>query len=213
MNQGQFYSDIIKLSFFALLVLLCACAKWPDIVESKADIESLPLNVTSIRARGLSDDDIPVLKRLQSLMHIYFDDGWAVKDAKITDKGLSYLSELQLPLLQVVMLGNCNKITDEGLKYIATIKTVKQLSLRSCTGITDEGLRNLTGMPNLQTLDLRNCQNITDQGIMNLKGIKQLRRVLLGGCKNVSAEGVKKLQELMPNCSVEKNDEEASTGG
>ena len=213
MKRGQIYSDILKLSFFAALVLLCACGKWPDIVESKKDIESLPLNVTSIRARGLSDDDIPFLKRLQSLMHLYFDMGHAVKDANITDKGLSCLSELQLPILQVVMLGNCNKITDEGLKHIAKIKTLKQLSLRSCVGITDEGLRNLTGMSTLQTLDLRNCQNITDQGIMNLKEIKQLQRMLLGGCKNVSAAGVKKLQELMPNCSVEKNDEEASTGG
>ena len=62
MKKKLFYNSIFKLSFFAALVLLCDCEKWPDIVESKTDIESLPLNVTSIRARGLSDDDIPFLK-------------------------------------------------------------------------------------------------------------------------------------------------------
>jgi hypothetical protein len=203
-NRMVFAAEDIKniISLFIVVLWINSCGKWPDIVNSKADIESLPLNTTSVRARGLSDDNIPALVRLQSLMHIYFDDGWAVEEAKITDKGLQYLSELKLPLLEHIMLGYCYKITDSGLQYLSKIKTLKGLGLRACTGITDRGLPHLVNLSSLEWLDLRESANITDTGIMTLANMKNLKDLLLGGCKNVSPEGIKRLQALMPNCKV-----------
>jgi hypothetical protein len=173
-------------------------------------VESLSVEVTSIRARGLPDKDILSLIRLQNLKVIFFDDGQAVLDAQITDHGLKNLASIQLPNLKILMLGYCYNITNNGLRYAAKLKTIENLSLMACTGIDDNGLQYLVEMPSLERLDLRGCPNITDQGIMVLAKMKNLKELLFSGCKNITPEGVKRLQALMSNCKVEKDENEWS---
>ena len=200
------YFLIIYWSVF----LIANCGKWPDIVNSKKDIDSLSVEVKSIRARGLPDKDIPSLIGLNNLRTIFFDHGNAVKDAKITDYGLNNLAIIQLPNLQRLMLGYCYNITNNGLQYIAKLKTIKNLSLMACTGIDDNGLQYLVEMSSLEWLDLRGCPKITDRGIIVLAEMKNLKEILLGGCKMVTPDGIQKLQALMPNCKVIKDEHEWS---
>ena len=50
-----------------LLLITQGCGDWPPVVDSKRDVERLPISAPSVRARGLSDDDIPSLSRLREL--------------------------------------------------------------------------------------------------------------------------------------------------
>ena len=190
--------------------LIFSCGKWPDIVNSKNDIMKLSPDVTSIRARGLPEEDFPSLKRLNSLKTLDFSGGHAIEDAKISDQGLLILSNLQLQRLDTLTLGYCYKITDAGLKDLPKMITLKWISLMACTGITDNGLRYLVPMSNLQAIDLRGCPNITNKGILILAEMKNLKGLLLGGCEKVTIGGAIKLRALMPNCKVIKDEKEWS---
>src|SRR5579872_6439183 len=79
--------------------------KWGAIVSSTADIQAAAPSTTSVRARGLADEDIPSLAFLPHLQDLDFFGGWAVERAKLTDKGLHHLSELDLPCLNTLFLG------------------------------------------------------------------------------------------------------------
>src|SRR4051812_11244740 len=100
---------------FLLLIALLGCSgcgDWPPIVDNKADNQRLARSTASVRARGLSDSDIPALARLRQLRTLDFSGGQAVKRAKITDRGLAELATLDLPHLETLTLGYCDQITD-----------------------------------------------------------------------------------------------------
>jgi hypothetical protein len=191
------------------LVLLCGCGQWPEIVSCGEDIDSLPVQTISIRARGLADEDIPRLSRLQNLQILDFGGGHKSMAAKITDHGVRSLAYLQLPGLETLTLDHTS-ITDDGVCEAAQIKTVRWLSLMACSGVTDKGLSLLVTMTNLAALDLRGCTNITDSGVLHLSRMVSLKEVLLGGCKGVSIEGVESLRASLPACRVEKDEREWS---
>ena len=160
--------------------------------------------------RSAQDDNIPGLKRLndEPIEAVDFSRGCGVMDARITDRGLQYLSEPSLlPNVNWLGLGYCRNITDEGLRHIATMEKLKALLLQGCKRITDKGLVHLAGMKNLEGLDLRGCPEITDEGLIVLSELKNLRSLMLGGCKQITPEGVQKIQTLMPNCNVRKDDD------
>jgi len=193
-----------------VVAALVSCGKWPPIVESARDVRRLDANETSVRARGLPDEDIPSLAHLENLDYLDFSGGWAVKKAKISDAGLKALSEVPFRRLDTLSLGYCDRITDAGLTNLVGMKTVRWLSLMVCTNITDNGLSNLTSMTTLHALDLRGCPQITDKGLTHLARMTNLRQVLLGGCPNISESGVQQLQKALPACRVEKDEQEWS---
>jgi len=162
----------------------------------------------SVRARFMSDEDIPSLARLKKLRRLDFSSGSAVGLARITDEGLSRLSGIDLPLLEQLDLGHCAGITDAGLAHAGTMHQVSYLSLMACARITDAGLSHLMGMRNLTGLDLRGCDGITDRGLQTLATKIGWHRILLGGCKNITADGVARLQTTAPNADVAKDEVE-----
>ena len=102
----------------------------------------------------------------------------------------------------------CNKITDEGMKYVARIQTLKYLSLAACSHITDAGLANLANSSSIETVDLRGCTAISDRGLSHLAIMPKLKEVSLGGCTNVSETGIEMLRKAFPNGKIEKDDQE-----
>ncbi len=191
-----------------LAFVLSGCGYHPPSVDSRAEVLRLDQAHLALRVRGLPDEDIPSLASRTDLRMLFFSDGHAVMEAKITDHGLRELARLRLPDLHLLDLGYCGKITDAGLVHVSRMSTVTRLSLMACPGVTDEGLRNLQGMKNLQQLDLRGCPRITDRGLGHLAALKNLRWVQLGGCSKVSPDGVNRLQALLPNANAEKNERE-----
>jgi hypothetical protein len=218
-----------------LLALLVACGPYSPIVDSKKDVQRLAPSEEVIRCRGLSDEDIPSLTHLPRLKQLYFGAGHLAGPAKITDKGLARLAQLDLPRLENLSLGYCSNITDRGLLDVSTMQTLTMLSLSFCpkitdTGlayvsrmkklnwlhlavcpqITDAGLPTLLAMTNLIALDLRGCPAITDRGLEHLAAKTNWQVIMLGGCPNVTVEAVERLQRALPNARVKKDEKEWS---
>ncbi len=184
-----------------------------------ADLEwlkSLPSDTESIKARGLSDDLIPELARFTRLRMLDFQSGSGVADCKVTDAGLSRLAGLDLPRLQILQLGSCDRLTDAGIEHIARIESLTSLSLYACPGVTDAGLGYIANLDLLEGLDLRGCEGISDAGLDRLAAMQNLKVLRLGGCTNISLEAVAGLRSRMPGCNVIKDDDmwahQVSTG-
>ncbi len=205
----------MRTNFIAILLLfelvaVSGCGDWPPIVETKDDVQDLPATEPSIRARGMADSDIPSLARFRELRILDFSGGRAVKEANITDEGLERLAKLDLPHLETLTLGWCDKITDAGLAQVGQMQTITWLGLPACPQITDAGLPKLATARNLTGLDLRGCPSITDDGIQQLAAKANWKEIYLGGCPKVTAAGVARLQAALPNARIDKDDAEWS---
>ncbi|QJE94864.1 hypothetical protein [Luteolibacter luteus] len=199
-----------RLIAACLLGLLspAGCGYYPPSLNSKEDIDRVSRRHVDLQVRGLADEDIPALVARPDTRMLFFSDGYAVEEAKITDKGLLFLSRVPLPQLVNLDLGYCEGITNAGLRHVAKMDSVTRLSLMACPGISDAGLTELRGMKGLTELDLRGCSGITDRGLDHIARMPRLRWVQLGGCPNVSMEAVKRLQSKLPGARVEKDDRE-----
>jgi hypothetical protein len=198
-------------AIFALMTLfLCGCGYWPPIVNTKHDIEHVSVSEPAVRARGLSDQDIPSLAHLRHLNDLDFTGGYGVESAPITDSGLAELSKLDLPYLRTLSLGYCDNITDAGLTHVAQMHSVTWLSIEVCPRITDAGLKSVVTMTNLTGLDLRGCLGITDTGVDYLAVKTNWQTIMFGGCSNVTTDAVSKLQRALPNANIKKDDREWS---
>ena len=62
------------------------------------------------------------------------------------------------------------RITDDGLKHLAGLRSLKRLTL-GAHDITDRGLKYLRSLPELESLSLSNNTAVTDQGLIHLKGM------------------------------------------
>ena len=202
---------------FAIFILIFGSVWIPNysskrspIVYTSGDLTKRDASLTQISGRSLSDDEITHLSKFSELNYLDFSSGWKVEKSKLTDVGLKNIASLNLPHLEQLMLGYCLNITNEGLRHLALIKTLKYLSLMACPAISDWGLANLALSKSLETIDLRGCTGVTDQGLMNLRNMASLKEVMLGGCKNVTPEGMQALRNALPKCNVKKDDEEWS---
>ena len=203
-------TKLIALLLVFELVAVSGCGDYPPIVETKDDVQDLPATEPAIHARGLADSDIPSLARLRDLRTLDFSGGNAVKEAKITDEGLERLAKLDLPHLETLTLGWCDKITDAGLAQVGQMQTLTWLGLPACPQITDAGLAKLATARDLTGLDLRGCPCITDDGIQQLAVKANWKDIHLGGCPKVTAAGVARLQAALPNARIDKDDVEWS---
>jgi hypothetical protein len=77
------------------------------------------------------------------------------------------------------------RITDEGIKHLASLTAMKYLALRNAD-VTDQGLKALSGMKNLDFLVIGG--RITDDGLIHLEALPSLRFLSLE-TKTVSVEG------------------------
>ena len=92
----------------------------------------------------------------------------------ISDHGIAHLAGLNkdnghfsIPL-EYLGLHDCQKLSDEALRYVSVgLTTLKSLNL-SFSCFSDSGLKYLAKMPSLQELDLGSCDNITEIGIAYL---------------------------------------------
>lgn len=88
---------------------------------------------------------------------------------------------------------NLTKMTDAGLKELASLKSLQELHLAG-TQVTDVGLKELAGWKNLRTLDLR-WTKVTSTGLKELSGLHNIQRLYLNHC-NLTDDGVKELTAL-----------------
>ena len=72
----------------------------------------------------------------------------------ITDVGVSRISRDLAKVLQVLNIGQCAKVTDDGLAAIAkNMRVLSSVDLYGCTNVTPKGLKSLEKMKSLKTIN------------------------------------------------------------
>lgn len=139
----------------------------------------------------------------------------------ITDELLVHLRSL--PRLEVLILEDCDQITDAGLRHLTGLRQLRELRL-SRTQITDEGLDSLSNMCHLKSLHLEEIA-LTDDGLAKLVHLQQLEELWLldtevtdAGVEHlakltnlreldltwtqVTPQGVERLRTALPKCEI-----------
>ena len=72
----------------------------------------------------------------------------------ITDVGVARISRDLAKVLEVLNIGQCSKVTDEGLASIAkNMKVLTSVDLYGCTNVTAKGLKSLEKVKTLKTMN------------------------------------------------------------
>ncbi|MCM2372342.1 leucine-rich repeat domain-containing protein [Aporhodopirellula aestuarii] len=83
--------------------------------------------------------------------------------------------------------------SDETMRHVANLKSLKELRLPGCRHVTDEGARHLSGLTNLEELDLSGTK-IGNSGQVHLSSLTGLKRLELSG--SGTEAGLKHLSSL-----------------
>ncbi len=157
-------------------------------------LESIKLRRTKITNAGLAD-----LAGCQTLR------GVDLSETAVTDAGLVYLLDLpQLSWLGMRYYFDDSKITDEGLRTIAQMSSLRFLDLNG-TPITDEGLQHLSVLTKLKRLSI-NDTHVTPEGLVHLAGMQDLENLYIyntitdDSVKHVSR--LKGLKQLSANLEI-----------
>ena len=111
--------------------------------------------------------------------------------AAVTDVGMKKLA--RLPELSELSLVDCKGLTDAGLEPIGRLKRLECLSLKG-TNVTDTGLREVAKLRALKSLDLSGT-NIDDAGLSGFTTLTSLERLTLN-FTNIGDAGLKSLSRL-----------------
>jgi internalin A len=165
-------------------------ATWNDLGQADG--------LTSLRLTGrwMTDADFERMGKLKGLQWLEVD-----RANDLTDRGLAALSGLdqlfslrvfntqlnakaaaelrKLPLLRHVLLRECG-ITDAGVRELAAIPTLEELTLLDNPDVGDAGVKLLAQRPGLTRLSLEGTR-ITDQGLAELRGLTKLESLNLEG--------------------------------
>ncbi|KAK4730161.1 hypothetical protein R3W88_023149 [Solanum pinnatisectum] len=106
------------------------------------------------------------------------------KRSGVGDAGVVSLVSF-LPKLIYLDLSFCDKVSDEALRVIGSVSSLKYLNLQGCWLVSDAGLKSLTGGPlrmTLKKLILAECDRITDCGVLSLMQLCCLEELDLAEC-------------------------------
>ncbi len=170
----------MKKLFFIIPFLIGGCIGYrTPVLMSCEQMLKLLSDTSWLRARGLSDNDIPCLSHFTGGASLSFSGGMAVKRLSLTDEGLKKLPDLDLPFIETLRLGYNSHITDKGICYLSTMNW-RQMMLKSNHGITDEGVKCLASMRSLVNLNVSGCPEVTDKSLEYLSQSSSLTTLWLG---------------------------------
>jgi len=164
-----------------LFLSSCLGYKTPP-VNTREDLLKLDSSTTWIRGRGLSDDAILVLARIENAEFLDLCGGYAVEPLALTDKGFKNLLSISdnIPNLNRLELCDCNPdITDITALYIAKMPHLRNLSVMGCPGFTDEALEYLANSTSIETIFLARCDGITNEGFKYLDKNESIKGIRL----------------------------------
>jgi hypothetical protein len=114
---------------------------------------------------------------------LFGNAGLDLSSLHVCDADLEPLADVPIELIVL----DCNHITDDGMKILSNIKTLRYLFLRE-TDITDASARYIAKMKNLEVLVLM-FTNITDKFIIAIaENCKQIRHLEVD-CTEVNGSG------------------------
>ena len=141
--------------------------------------------VVSFSGRQVDDATLERIKEFPTIRIL------RIGQTRVTDAGLEHAIG-NLTQLDQLDLSN-TKVTDAGLKRLASLTELTQLELRK-TKITDTGLEHLRRLPRLQWLQLQGTR-ITDVGLEQLTQLSTLLGLYLDGTAITDA-GLKHLTKI-----------------
>ncbi|OXU17208.1 hypothetical protein TSAR_005814, partial [Trichomalopsis sarcophagae] len=112
---------------------------------------------------------------------------------RLTDEGLRSISLGLATSLKSINLSFCVQITDNGMKHIAKITSLRELDLRNCD-ISESAMANLAeGGSRITSLDVSFCDKVGDQALQHIsQGLFNLKSLGLSACP-ISDEGIDKI--------------------
>jgi Leucine-rich repeat (LRR) protein len=97
----------------------------------------------------------------------------------------------------------CTNVTDEGVKYIANLKKLKELTLKDHRNITKACLPDLNKLVDLEYLDISK-NDISTEDLYVLTNLKKLKQLFISTDKkdaDLAAE-LEKLKNHFPGCEI-----------
>ena len=191
---------------------------WPPVTQAWLTNLSKLTAIEALHINGvITDEDLAQLTSMRSLKELTLDRGTMGRGVFITDAGLAELKQFRS--LESIEL-HYARCTDEGLRHLSELGTLKRLVIPNCFGFTDAGLSHIAKLRNLQELNIRSdgftdagmadiaelndlkalaisSDSITNAGLAKLAALKSLRRLVLGAPKLTTA-GLNHLSAL-PN--------------
>ncbi len=133
-------------------------------------------------------------------------DKYSGIDSDGDDQFFLYLTS-RVPVIHSIDL-RCTFITDEGVKYISTLKELKELSLRNHNKITKERVPFLNQLTDLEYIDLSKTE-ITLEDLASSSNLQNLKELHISAeeSKGNIVEKISILKKQLPNCFIHVNDE------
>ena len=165
------------------------------------DAVVLPLSSTFKNVGGLQKLQL-LHSGLQETMLLSLSDHFHnlmmlnLKSEHFTDAVLQQVARLE-HLRHLLLKGDL--ITDEGLFYVSTSKTIFKLKISDCGKVTDEGVKHLSGMVALEELSIQGTRvtEISDKGLSYLSSSKTLTQISLAKLGMISDVGLSYLSNLV----------------
>ncbi len=143
-------------------------------VQDLAKMESISqLGLGNTR---VTNNCVDSLTRLNKLFHLRIDG------TKISDLGIQKICE-KLDL-QGLIISRCD-ISDDSMQALATEPNLTELILNDCPKITNRGVRQLASLDSLVFLSLEG-NNLSPDGILHLANLPRLRKLFVGGCQRIN---------------------------
>ena len=114
-----------------------------------------------------------------------------LRDNALTGAGLVHLRDSRR--LKTLSLGT--NLNDAGMRCLAPLTKLEELSIAGSPDLTDEGLASLTPMTAMRTLEIINT-SISDQGLANLKEMRDLETLSLRDNQRIEGTGLVHLERM-----------------
>lgn len=156
-----------------------------EVSSSACFFEGLPnLRILNVRKTELNESTFSHLSRLCSLKELN------VGNTMISDLSLLLISTSVG--LEVLRMGGCSRVTDQGIAHLKNLSNLQTLDVYCCRGITNTATLSLRELVNLRSLNI-GFNNISDEGVEILAtALPGLRELSISGTE-VSTEGVRQI--------------------
>lgn len=154
----------------------------------KKDADGKVVSVDTRTAPGFGDEQIKLVTGFDRLTSL------SLENSVVTDEGLAAVKEI--PTLTTLNLRKCAKLTDAGLEHVAELPKLQRLILLyNKDGLTNECMKSIAKIESLRALDIRGCVQIKDDGLLAMAPLKNLVDFKHRGF-NVNNEGLAVFKEL-----------------
>ena len=154
----------------------------------KKDTDGKVISIDTRTAPGFGDEQLNLVTGFDRLTSL------SLENSVVTDGGLAVVKEI--PSLKTLNLRKCAKITDAGLEHVAELPNLERLILLyNKDGLTNECMKSIAKIASLRALDIRGCVQIKDDGLLAMAPLKNLVDFKHRGF-NVTNDGLAVFKEL-----------------